>query len=194
MKNDVINILDKAGFRIKFPESDRSLKYECTNHDNVDIVFVKPKDISCLMQNDMMDAVVACDVTMSNYPLDVHYHPINGDFGNHIKLVVVVKDKTIIEEKIKTNQKINLCSEYIYLTNKWLTDKKIRAKVTEVPGSGEGYLIAGMFDGCVVISETGLTIKENNLEIFDTIYNDKFGIFVNKSKVGDFEKLLINQV
>jgi len=105
---------------------------------------------------------------------------------------VTLRNRTeVIEQKIKNGKKINICSEYIFITHKWLLEKKIKAKVTEVTGSGEGYLVADMFDACVVITETGSTIKDNGLEIYDTIMVDKFGLYVSNNKLEEFERLLI---
>lgn len=59
-----------------------------------------------------------------------------------------------------------------------------------VAGSSESYLVNDICDACVVVYDTGETLKQNNLVILDTLVTSNVNLFVEPSKIDMLYKIV----
>ena len=91
--------------------------------------------------------------------------------------------------EINKTRKIIIMAEYMQLISNWLRDNKLNAKLINVHGSSESYLVNDLCDLIVVVSDTGTTLKENNLKILDVLRETAMYLFVNPEKKYKLTKL-----
>ncbi|AYV78720.1 MAG: bifunctional phosphoribosyl-AMP cyclohydrolase/phosphoribosyl-ATP pyrophosphatase protein [Edafosvirus sp.] len=176
---------------IKKTESPRCLEYLCDN-PKIMIIQTKPKDVSTLINNGFLDAVVSYEDIILNYSVNAEKVALSKNKIKHVSIVVACKkDITldILKEENKT-RKLVIMAEYVKLTSEWVKRCNLKAKVVHVSGSSESYLINDMCDMCVVVSDTGETLKANNLIVLDTLVTTSINLFVHPKKKEMLYKLL----
>jgi ATP phosphoribosyltransferase len=189
-ENKIFEFLEKNGLIIKKvdPEDSRSLKYEGYFRSNPDVkllpFLIKPRDVYKFLENGLMDAVVCYQDVLDNYP--VSYCKLqfpNNEVQLHQSKICAIsnQDFDITEFENFPDRKMNIFSEYIYLTSLWTEKRGIVAKITPVCGFTEGFLVQILCDVVVCVVETGATVKSNNLKVIDTIYQSELGIFEKRN-------------
>jgi ATP phosphoribosyltransferase len=119
---------------------------------------------------------------------------------NPVKIVAAIKNN-IYENEILNNKCIRIASEYKNISLEYLKTRGIKSKFIRSYGATEVFIPEDA-DMIIENTETGNTLKENNLKIIDIVMNSSTCIIANKESLKDkwkFEKinsilLLINSV
>ncbi len=88
------------------------------------------------------------------------------------------------DSKIKTAKDLNgkrIATELVNATKDYLRKKKVNADVEFSWGATEAKVGAGLVDAIVELTETGASLKANNLRIIDTICKSTTLIVANKT-------------
>ena len=176
---DLLKCLSEFGINFEKKGNDRTFIYEAEFIDKtkpkIKIIPVKPKDIPLLIQNHMIDCVICYSDIITNYPCDVKNLVI---FQSKKTQIVVIGN----QDYERQSEKIIILSEYVHLTSQWVHSNQLNAKVLQINGSAESYLVNGLCDLCTVVTETGTTIKTNNLKIIDILLENTLGLYIHVDK------------
>ena len=156
------------------------------------IIPVKPKDISTLINNRFIDAVVSYEDIILNYPTNVEKIPIVKNRTKQVSIVVACKKEETLESFREMNKarKLTVMAEYVLLADKWLERNNLKAKVVHVAGSSESYVINDLCDMCVVVCDSGKTLKDNGMKVLATLVTTNVGMFVHPDKKQMFYEIL----
>lgn len=175
----------------KANNSARCLKFIC-ERDDVMIIPVKPKDISTLVNNGFLDAVVSYEDIILNYPTNVEKMPITKNKTKQVSIVVACREEDSLEKfrQENKNRKLTVMAEYVLLADKWLELNDLKAKVVHVAGSSESYVVNDLCDMCVVVCDSGKTLKDNGMKVLDTLVTTNVGMFVHPAQKEKFNRIL----
>lgn len=170
--------------------SERCLEYKCTN-ENFMIIQTKPKDVSVLINNGFLDAVVSYEDIIINYSANAEKFSINKNKTKKVSIVIACKENMTLDMLKQENKtkKLVVMSEYVKLTNDWIRKNGLIAKIVHVSGSSEGYLANDLCDMCVAVCDSGKTLVDNNLKILDTLVTTNINLFVHPNR-----KELLSQI
>ena len=177
-------------------DSDRSYELICENN-NLQIIVVKPKDVALLINNGFIDAIVSYEDIILNYSVNAEKVLVNKNKNKKVSIVLVCKEGVTIEKLKQENEgrKLIIMAEYVRLTSEWVRKNNIKAKICHVNGSSESYLANDLCDLCVVVCDTGVTLKENGLKILDCLVSTNINLFVHpdkKKKLFDIQNIKDN--
>jgi len=168
-------IEDILGIRIMRPKN-RNLKI---NYDIIDItkfnkyfkgkqlsfITCRPKDMTMMLANGQLKMVVTYSTVLKNQQRV--YRIIKEVADNSLRLCLIKRK----EQEINFNNKIHVASEFIRDTTDFFANKKINSNlisIHSISGQAESFLVNNTgYQLCDSIVESGKTIADNNLEIFD---------------------------
>lgn len=159
------------------------------------IVPMKPKDIAMALNGGIIDGVVSFEDVMKNYPNSATKIPIMTRKKKRVSIVVAAMHGTTIESLKGMNsqgEKPIIMAEYVKLANDWATEIGLTAKINQVSGSAEGFVVAGLADACVVVCDTGTTLQENGMHIIAELTMTDMNLFVRPERMKFFYKILNN--
>jgi ATP phosphoribosyltransferase len=102
------------------------------------------------------------------------------------KIALIGKATSTIEDV----QDSLIFSEYITITEKWLTQHNISANTVQISGAAEGFVVNGICDFCVCIVYSGATIAQNGLKIIDILYESNVSMHIRKDKASLIMQLI----
>ena len=190
----IFDFLKLNGINISI-ENNKKVNAKFMNKNNIKIksFFIKPKDVFKFMEKNLMNAVICYEDILVNYPCN--YKKINLIYDSNEILpskICVISHKNFDLNIYKKNKlkKLVIFSEYNYLTNKWVEENELTAKIVNVNGANEGHLICNLCDLIVCVSSTGETIRANNLQILEIIYESKLGVYVKPELQEEIQKII----
>lgn len=171
----VYNILEKAGYACTdIKENDRRLIFESSD-GSVRYFWVKPSDVAIYVERGAADIGIAGKDILLEYTPDV-YELLDLGIGKCRMAVAAKKDfRDNIEKTLRVATKFpNIASGYY--------EKKGRdIDIIKLNGSIELAPILNLSDVIVDIVETGTTLKENDLEPFETVVPISARLISNKA-------------
>ncbi len=171
----VYKILENAGFACPdMKENDRRLIFESANSE-VRYFWVKPSDVAIYVERGAADIGIAGKDILLEYSPDV-YELLDLGIGVCRMAVAAKTDfRDNIEKTLRVATKFpNIASAYY--------EKKGRdIDIIKLNGSIELAPILDLSDVIVDIVETGTTLKENNLEPFETVVPISARLIANKA-------------
>lgn len=172
-------------------ESDRCLEYVCDN-PQIMIIPTKPKDVSTLINNGFLDAVVSFEDIIINYPANVEKMPILKNKTKNVSIVIACKQGITLEVLKEENKrkKLVIMAEYVKLTSEWVRKQGLIAKIVHVTGSSESYLVNDLCDMCVVVCDTGATLRANDLVALDVLVTTNISLFIHPHKKDLFHSII----
>lgn len=165
-----------------------SLGYFCEeySHGNRKLIFsdekngvtyfwVKPADVAKYVELGAADiGVVGKDVIDENNP-DI-YELIDLGFGK-CRMCVAAKNGYFED----TSRPVRVATKFVNTAKKYYAAKGREIEVIKLNGSIELAPLSGLSDVIVDIVETGATLKENDLKVFETISEISTRLIANKS-------------
>ena len=110
-------------------------------------------------------------------------------FGKCRFAVATLKEKDLYEGY----RTLTIASKYVNVAKNYFEQKNMDVDVVKIEGSVELAPVLGLADAIVDIVETGTTLKENGLIVFDRICDISARVIVNKAsfkmkreEIGDF--------
>lgn len=181
---EVLQIL--RGSEINFPfdlYNSRKLVFEISKQ-NLRFILVKPVDVLLLLEKGIADlGVVGSDLLIEKS--DHFVSMFDLEIGQ-CQMCVCVKPGTDIRS-IKS-----VASKYPVITKKYFEQKQIAVEVMHLSGSVEIAPILGMADCIVEIVQSGKTLAENGLIVYEKIENISAKIVKSKSFLHTREQQITN--
>ena len=166
---------EAAGYECaSMKEKNRKLIFE-DYESGVRYFWVKPSDVSIYVERGAADVgVVGKDILLENEP-DI-YELLDLDIGKCRMAVASVRG---FEDSGKRTLKV--ATKFTNVARKFYAKKGRDIDIIKLNGSIELAPILGLSDVIVDLVETGTTLKENNLEVIETIVPISARLIVNKA-------------
>ena len=171
----VYGMFEKAGFPCpSIHENNRKLIFE-NEALGVRYFWVKPSDVAIYVERGAADIGVAGKDILLEYAPDV-YELLDLDIGKCRMAVAAPKD--FRDDPQKT---LKVATKFSNIALDYYNSKGREIDIIHLNGSIEIAPILGLSDVIVDIVETGTTLRENNLEVFETIVPISARLIANKS-------------
>lgn len=171
----VYDMFEKAGFECpSIKENNRKLIFE-NKEKGVRYFWVKPSDVAIYVERGAADIGVAGKDILLEYEPDV-YELSDLDIGKCRMAVAAKKDF-----KDDTQRTLQVATKFTNIARQYYQSKGREIDIIHLNGSIEIAPILGLSDVIVDIVETGTTLKENNLEVFETIVPISARLIANKA-------------
>ena len=185
----VYEMLAKAGFPCEsIKENGRKLIFE-NEEAGVRYFWVKPSDVSIYVERGAADVGIAGKDILLEYSPDV-YELLDLNIG---KCRMAVAGKKNFRDDGKRTLKV--ATKFVNIAKAHYASVSRDIDVIKLNGSIELAPILGLSDVIVDIVETGTTLKENDLDVIETIVPISARLISNKSsfkfKTKEIEKLLV---
>lgn len=188
---DSIALLEQAGiwFNNFHEESRKLIFYDQTKQ--VKMLFVKAVDVPTYVEQGAADlGIVGKDNILES---NGHFYELlDLKFGQCKMVVAGLKEKPL-----GTTSHLTIASKYPVIAEKYFLEKDIQIETIKLNGSVELAPLIGLSDVIVDIVETGRTLRENGLVIFDEIEAISTRLIVNKASFAlkhDLMTPFINQI
>ena len=171
----VYAMFEQAGFECpSIKENNRKLIFE--NRDlGVRYFWVKPSDVAIYVERGAADIGVAGKDILLEYEPDV-YELLDLDIGK-CRMAVAAKEN-FRDEPQKT---LRVATKFSHIAKTYYASVGRDIDIIHLNGSIEIAPILGLSDVIVDIVETGTTLKENNLRVFETIVPISARLIANKA-------------
>lgn len=171
----VYGMLENAGFECpSIKENNRKLIFE-NPKKGVRYFWVKPSDVAIYVERGAADIGIAGKDILLEYSPDV-YELSDLDIGKCAMAVAGKKD--FCDDMKKT---LRVATKFTNITKNHYASQGRDIDIIHLNGSIEIAPILGLSDVIVDIVETGTTLKENDLEVIETIVPISARLIANKS-------------
>ncbi len=171
----VYDMFERAGYSCpSIRENNRKLIFE-DSASCVRYFWVKPSDVAIYVERGAADIGVAGKDILLEYEPDI-YELLDLNLGK-CRMAVAAKE----DFRDDTDKTLRVATKFVNITKKFYAGKSRDIDVVKLNGSIEIAPILGLSDVIVDIVETGTTLKENNLKVFETIIPISARLISNKS-------------
>ena len=171
----VYDMFERAGFECpSIKENSRKLIFE-NEECGVRYFWVKPSDVAIYVERGAADIGVAGKDILLEYAPDV-YELFDLDIGKCRMAVAAKKDF-----RDDTQKTLKVATKFANIAKDYYTSLGRDIDIIHLNGSIEIAPILGLSDVIVDIVETGTTLKENDLEVYETIINISARLIANKA-------------
>lgn len=171
----VYAMFEEAGYECPaIKETNRKLIFENTEKQ-IRYFWVKPSDVAIYVARGAADIGVAGKDILLEYSPDV-YELLDLNIGKC--RMAVAAPKTFHDSGEKT---LRVATKFTNIAHRFYAGKGREIDIIELNGSIEIAPILGLSDVIVDIVETGATLRENDLEVFETIVPISARLIANKA-------------
>ena len=171
----VYDMFEKAGFECpSIKETNRKLIFE-NPEKGVRYFWVKPSDVAIYVERGAADIGVAGKDILLEYEPDI-YELLDLGFGK-CRMAVAAPN----EFRDNPQQTLRVATKFSNIAKNYYASLGRDIDIIHLNGSIEIAPILGLSDVIVDIVETGTTLKENNLSVFETIVPISARLIANKS-------------
>ena len=171
----VYEMFAKAGYECpSIKEENRKLTFE-NEEKGIRYFWVKPSDVAIYVERGAADIGVAGKDILLEYSPDV-YELLDLDMGKCHMAVAAKAD--FLEDKSRT---LRVATKFTNIAKRYYSSLGRDIDIIHLNGSIEIAPILGLSDVIVDIVETGTTLKENNLEVFETVVPISARLIANKA-------------
>ena len=171
-------LFDKIGFDLSAMDREkRKLMFSFPEY-GFEVMVVKPMDVPVYVEYGVADLGVAGKDVILEEKSDV-YEPLDLGFG-HCRMVVA-QPKGI--ELPRYGLGLKVATKYPCIAEYHYSKKGIPVEIIQLYGSVELAPLVGLAHQIVDIVETGTTLRENNLEEVETIFEITARLIVNRSSM-----------
>ncbi len=185
LQESTFTMFRKAGW--DFSASSRSYTPSCDDEE-IDALLVRPQEMSRYI----VDGILDCGLTGKDWIVDcgaecdvvevadLQYSKVSL---RPIRIVAAVKDSSPFQS-VKDLQGKRIATEYMNLTKRWLEQNGVKANVEFSWGACE-MKVPELADAIVVNTETGSSLRANNLRIMEEILQSTPRLIANKTAWAD---------
>lgn len=175
LEKHVIPLFEKIGIDCsELLDKGRKLVFQSASR-NVSFILVKAVDVATYVEHGVADiGIVGKDILME-YEKDI-YEMVDLEVGC-CKFCVA----SIPTYNPKGYRKKRIATKYPHITSNYFRDKGEDVEIIKIEGSVEIAPLLGLADAIVDIVETGKTLQENGLIIFEEMYSISARMIVNKA-------------
>lgn len=183
----VYAMFEKAGFECpSIKEQNRKLIFE-NEEAGVRYFWVKPSDVPIYVERGVADIGVAGKDVLLEYTPDI-YELLDLNIGK-CKMAVAAKKGF----RYSSQKTLKVATKFVNIAGNYYSACGRDIDIIKLNGSIEIAPILGLSDVIVDIVETGTTLKENDLEVIETVVPISARLIANKTsfkfKAGLIEKL-----
>ena len=171
----VYAMFEAAGFECpSIKENNRKLIFE-NEKVGVRYFWVKPSDVAIYVERGAADIGVAGKDILLEYEPDI-YELLDLDIGK-CRMAVAAKE----DFRDDPQNTLRVATKFSNIAKNYYAGKGREIDIIHLNGSIEIAPILGLSDVIVDIVETGTTLKENNLRVFETIVPISARLIANKA-------------
>lgn len=171
----VYDLFEKAGYACPtIKENTRKLIFE-NEESGVRYFWVKPSDVSIYVERGAADIGVCGKDILEEYSPEV-YELLDMKTG--VCRMAVAAKKGFYDDEQRT---LKVATKFVNSAKRYYASKSRDIDIIHLNGSIEIAPILGLSDVIVDIVETGTTLKENNLEVIETIFPISARLIANKA-------------
>jgi len=183
LQQSTLDMLNRAGFRITLET--RSYRPTLENDPDIVLKLLRPQEIPKFIEEGFHDAGITGQDWVIESEADV-VEVCELDYGR-VKMVLAVPQSSNINkpEDLKNIKSLRVSTEYVnisrnYLENLGIMDPKVNFSfgATEAKPPEEA-------DAIIDITQTGTTLKQNNLDIIDILLESEAVFVANKESYED---------
>ncbi len=176
LEKSVISMLDQCGYGTDaLKEKGRALVFQDTKKD-VRYFLAKPNDVITYVEHGVADiGVVGKDTLLEGS--DDYYELLDLKTGVCKFILAGLNGRNPLEKV----GHIKIGTKYPKVAGDYFQKKGLDVEIIKIDGSVELGPVLGLCDGIVDIMETGTTLKENGLVVFDTVCPISARLIVNKA-------------
>ena len=184
----VYDTFERAGFECpSIKENSRKLIFE-NKEKGVRYFCVKPSDVSIYVERGAADVGICGKDILNEYAPDVYEL---ADLKTGICKMAVAAKKDFYDDGRTT---LKVATKFVNCAKAFYGSKCREIDVIKLNGSIEIAPILGLSDVIVDIVETGTTLKENDLEVIETVFPISARLIANKAsfkfKTEEIERLV----
>jgi ATP phosphoribosyltransferase len=187
-----VDLFDKAGLHIA--DSKRSY-FPAIDDEEIQLVYLRAQEIGRYVGEGVLDAGITgfdwikengCDVR------EVCELPYSKATSNPTRWVLAVPNESKVEKPEDLDGGI-VATELLGVTKRYFEEKGVRVRVEFSWGATE--VKARLVDGIVELTETGTSLRANNLKIIDTVIVSTTRLIANKTAwQSDFKREKIENI
>jgi ATP phosphoribosyltransferase len=178
MQEDALALLAQANIHVDESElRSRRLVIHSTDR-RFSFVLVKPSDVPTYVEYGVADAGVCGRDVLLEARADVH-EPLDLKFG-YCRIAVAAK-REAVNEDYNLLATVRVATKYPRITTEYFQAKGVPIEIIPLQGSVELAPLLGLSDRIVDLVETGRTLKENGLEVIETITDTTARLIVNRA-------------
>lgn len=180
-----IEILEKAGLKVKNKGSDRKL-FANTSDPEIMFLFARTADIPEYVQDRAADlGVTSMDFIEEKQAnvetlLDLRY--------GEAEIVFAAPEDSEIKETSDVDDSMKIVTEFPSIAKRFFEKKGINPDVIEVSGATEMTPQVGIADGIVDLTSTGTTLRMNRLEVIEKIMDTSVHLIANNEAIKEHKK------
>lgn len=174
LEKDTLNLFENMGFDVSaVREKGRKLILPIIG-SNIEVVLAKAADVITYVEHGVCDlGVVGRDTIMEHG--GKYFELVDLDFGRCRFALAGKKGNDFYKGYgVKT-----VASKYTNVTRAFFEGKGMDVDIVKIEGSVELAPLLGLADGIVDIVETGTTLKENGLEVYEDVAPVSARLIVN---------------
>ena len=176
LEKETVKLLDKCNYGTEeLKNKGRKLVFNDTKEE-IKYFLVKANDAVTYVEHGVADiGVVGKDTLLEG---DNNYYEVLDLKIGKCKFIVASLPEKDIFKKVGH---IKIGTKYPTVAREYFKEKGMDVEIIKIEGSVELAPILGLCDAIVDIMETGTTLKENGLIVFDTICDISARVIVNKA-------------
>lgn len=178
IEKDVCKLLKESGFDVE-PIENKGRELKIKTKDDMEFVFVKPKDVVRFIQKGIVDIGVVGNDTLQEYDSSEYSELLDLNVGKCFFALASYPEYKNKEYKAKKK----IATKYPKIASKYFKEKNEDVEIIKMEGSVELGPIVGMTDAIVDIVETGSTLKANGLVVLDKISEVSTRLITNKTSL-----------
>lgn len=174
LEKDTVGLFEKIGFDVsQLKDKGRKLILSIPGQ-NIEVVLAKAADVITYVEHGACDIGVVGKDTILEYG-GKYFEVADLGFGRCKFALAVKKGENFYSGYgIKT-----VATKYTNVARNFFEQKKMDVDIVKIEGSVELAPLLGIADGIVDIVETGTTLKENGLEVYEDVVPISARLIVN---------------
>ena len=185
MQTSTVDLFGRAGYKVSI---DARSVFPRIDDDTISAVLFRAQEMSRYVN----DGIIDCGLTGYDWVVengnDKDVHEIieltySRSTSNPARWVLCVPEESIIKTAADFQGKL-IATELVNVTKRYFNDRGVKDVSVEFSW-GTTEVKAGIVDGIVDVTETGSSIKANNLRIIDTLLTSTIRFIANKTAWAD---------
>ncbi|MGN6728184.1 MAG: ATP phosphoribosyltransferase, partial [Tepidisphaeraceae bacterium] len=188
MQSSTVDLFGRAGYKVSI---DSRSVFPRIDDDNISAVLFRAQEISRYVT----DGIIDCGLTgydwvvengNENDVVEIVELTYSRATSNPARWVLAVPEESPIREAKDFAGKV-IATELVNVTRKYFADRGVKDVAVEFSW-GTTEIKARLLDGIVDLTETGSSIKANNLRVIDTLLHSTIRFIANKQAWADPQK------